>query len=56
MQQSSHDANEMPLITYVLLCECFSLKESLLTSACSVIDQLRARCCGYSALYINSIH
>lgn len=43
-----------PLISYVLLCECLTLTESILTSACAVIDQLRARCCGYSALYINS--
>lgn len=44
---------EAPLISYVLLCECLSLSESILTSVCAVIDQLRARCCGYSALYIN---
>lgn len=39
--------------TYVLLCECFNLDQSHLASACTTIDQLRARCCGYSALYIN---
>lgn len=39
--------------TYVLLCECFNLRESYLASACTTIDQLRARCCGYSALYVN---
>ena len=44
---------EAPLISYVLLCECLSLSESILTSVCAVIDQLRARCCGYSALYVN---
>lgn len=44
---------EAPLISYVLLCECVSLSESILTSVCAVIDQLRARCCGYSALYVN---
>lgn len=54
-QKQQQDNHEIPLITYVLLCECFSLRESLLTQACAVIDQLRARCCGYSALYINSL-
>lgn len=44
---------EAPLISYVLMCECLSLSESILTSVCAVIDQLRARCCGYSALYVN---
>ena len=39
--------------TYVLLCECFNLRESYIASACTTIDQLRARCCGYTALYIN---
>lgn len=58
-QQRSHvpaaDVNEAeaPLISYVLLCECLSLSEPILTSVCAVIDQLRARCCGYSALYVN---
>lgn len=45
--------SEIPLISYVLLCECLTLSESILASVCAVIDQLRARCCGYSALYIN---
>lgn len=49
--RSSSDGT--PLISYVLLCECLTLSESILTSTCAVIDQLRARCCGYSALYIN---
>lgn len=49
--RSSNDGT--PLISYVLLCECLTLSESILTSTCAVIDQLRARCCGYSALYIN---
>jgi hypothetical protein len=44
---------EAPLISYVLMCECLSLSEPILTSVCAVIDQLRARCCGYSALYVN---
>ena len=48
-------AEEAPLISYVLLCECLSLSESILTSVCAVIDQLRARCCGYSALYVNVV-
>lgn len=38
--------------TYVLLCECFNLKEAYIASVCTTIDQLRARCCGYSALYL----
>ena len=38
--------------TYVLLCECFNLKETYIASVCTTIDQLRARCCGYSALYL----
>lgn len=45
---------ESPIISYVLLCECTQLTETILTSVCAVIDQLRARCCGYSALYIDS--
>lgn len=48
-----NEVSEAPLISYVLLCECLSLKQSILTSVCAVIDQLRARCCGYSALYVN---
>ncbi|RWS03000.1 hypothetical protein B4U79_08501 [Dinothrombium tinctorium] len=52
---SSQVDNEIPIFTYVLICECFNLRESYLPSACSVIDQLRARCCGYSALYINQL-
>ncbi|RWS24849.1 hypothetical protein B4U80_08566 [Leptotrombidium deliense] len=47
--------NEIPIFTYVLITECFNLRESYLPTACSVIDQLRARCCGYSALYINQL-
>lgn len=50
---SPKNDNEIPIFTYVLICECHSLKESHLTIACSIIDQLRARCCGYSGLYIN---
>ena len=50
---ATRTAEETPLISYVLLCECLSLSESILTSVCAVIDQLRARCCGYSALYVN---
>ena len=38
--------------TYVLLCECFNLKDAYIASVCTTIDQLRARCCGYSALYL----
>lgn len=38
--------------TYVLLCECFNLKAEIIASVCTTIDQLRARCCGYSALYL----
>lgn len=38
--------------TYVLLCECYNLKETYIASVCTTIDQLRARCCGYSALYL----
>ena len=38
--------------TYVLLCECFNLKSEVIASVCTTIDQLRARCCGYSALYL----
>lgn len=38
--------------TYVLLCECFNLKAEVIASVCTTIDQLRARCCGYSALYL----
>jgi hypothetical protein len=52
-EEGSEGESESPLISYVLLCECHSLKESILTSVCAVIDQLRARCCGYSALYVN---
>ncbi|XP_076311404.1 uncharacterized protein LOC143225589 isoform X1 [Tachypleus tridentatus] len=37
-------------ITYVLLCECAALMERV-TEACVFVDQLRARCCGYTALY-----
>lgn len=37
-------------ITYVLMCECTSLMDYV-TEACCFVDQLRARCCGYTALY-----
>ncbi|XP_028968645.1 uncharacterized protein LOC100908614 [Galendromus occidentalis] len=37
-------------ITYVLLCECPRIMDYL-TEACVLVDQLRARCCGYTALY-----
>lgn len=37
-------------ITYVLLCECPSLMDYV-PEACVLVDQLRARCCGYTALY-----
>ncbi|XP_076324177.1 uncharacterized protein LOC143232507 isoform X2 [Tachypleus tridentatus] len=37
-------------ITYILLCECATLMERV-TEACVFVDQLRARCCGYTALY-----
>lgn len=40
--------------TYVLLCECYNLQESHLATACTIVDQLRARCCGYTALYVNA--
>ncbi|KAI1295478.1 hypothetical protein HDE_05355 [Halotydeus destructor] len=52
---TEQDNEEVPLITYVLVCECFTLRESQLTAACTVMDQLRARCCGYSGLYINQL-
>ncbi|XP_037524934.1 uncharacterized protein LOC119401974 isoform X3 [Rhipicephalus sanguineus] len=37
-------------ITYVLLCECPTLMDYV-PEACVLVDQLRARCCGYTALY-----
>ncbi|XP_049511795.1 LOW QUALITY PROTEIN: uncharacterized protein LOC119463948 [Dermacentor silvarum] len=37
-------------ITYVLLCECPTLMDYV-SEACVLVDQLRARCCGYTALY-----
>lgn len=55
LDDSNYEADtESPIISYVLLCECTQLTETILTSVCAVIDQLRARCCGYSALYIDS--
>ena len=38
--------------TYVLLGECYNLRGPYIASVCTTIDQLRARCCGYSALYL----
>ncbi|XP_076363760.1 uncharacterized protein LOC143253570 isoform X1 [Tachypleus tridentatus] len=37
-------------ITYVLLCECGELMDYV-TEACVYVDQLRARCCGYTAFF-----
>lgn len=37
-------------ITYVLMCECSALVEHV-TEALVFVDHLRARCCGYTALY-----
>ncbi|GFY51111.1 uncharacterized protein TNIN_253151 [Trichonephila inaurata madagascariensis] len=37
-------------ITYVLMCECSTLVEHV-TEALVFVDHLRARCCGYTALY-----
>ncbi|XP_064490212.1 uncharacterized protein LOC135401634 [Ornithodoros turicata] len=37
-------------ITYILLCECPTLMDYV-PEACVLVDQLRARCCGYTALY-----
>uniref|UniRef100_T1JCK5 DUF7153 domain-containing protein n=1 Tax=Strigamia maritima TaxID=126957 RepID=T1JCK5_STRMM len=37
-------------ITYVLLCECSSLMDYV-TEGCGFVEQLRARCCGYTGLY-----
>ena len=51
-QQSKMKPTIFTGFTYVLLCECFNLKESYIASVCTTIDQLRARCCGYSALYL----
>lgn len=45
--------NELPIFTYVLICELFNLRDELLPTTCAIIDCLRARCCGYTALYIN---
>lgn len=37
-------------ITYILMCECINLLDHV-TVACGFVEQLRARCCGYTALY-----
>ncbi|GIY35641.1 uncharacterized protein CEXT_592141 [Caerostris extrusa] len=37
-------------ITYVLMCECSALVQHV-TEALVFVDHLRARCCGYTALY-----
>lgn len=47
------EMNEIPIFTYVLMCEAFNLTNSQLPLVCSTIDQLRTRCCGYSGLYMN---
>ncbi|XP_054156716.1 uncharacterized protein LOC128955101 [Oppia nitens] len=54
-QQQHHHQHHTHGFTYVLLCECFNLKVNTVASVCTTIDQLRARCCGYSALYINQL-